>query len=518
MDSQALTSLATSFLQTPQGEKFLSRVDGVNVEKIRELTKQKALLETDKRLLTPEEKKELRKLEKEQKTAEAKNKLGEEIAKFTPYIKVFTTKGRVFDKTTQEPAVGVEVKPQLVLFPVTLEPRINVATKEPLTDKDGNILYRGVKLDKNTPLSGIKTDEKGEYTLTFGVPVIDAVPNSVILPKQSLPVVFYEKENYAPTFQTIINGNGEVPETQRLFPVLNLDNASKEAVKKVQQEMNRFLTEQAIGVLDVAEQFIIRLRNLVLKPATVVQTKLLPLAFKLMLLFGIARLEKENQETARCPDNTVLANLIRQRNSVVRQLNNIYGVIIANTALAGLFLYLSQFLKGLSKQISNLPFPVASPPGVGVPYSLISKLEGVQDLLEKLSDTNKELKKQLLISLIFLIICLIIILRYLKRIDELINLCSENELDMEEINAELLALQVQSEEQGNDTLQNVNGFDLSVEVVDKANVNELYRRQAIAKNAKGIIILKGEPSFAAEDQILIDELAFYIVNNNLKAD
>ena len=114
MDSQALTSLATSFLQTPQGEKFLSRVDGVNVEKIRELTKQKALLETDKRLLTPEEKKELRKLEKEQKTAEAKNKLGEEIAKFTPYIKVFTTKGRVFDKTTQEPAVGVEVKPQLV--------------------------------------------------------------------------------------------------------------------------------------------------------------------------------------------------------------------------------------------------------------------------------------------------------------------------------------------------------------------------------------------------------------------
>ena len=105
--------------------------------------------------------------------------------------------------------------------------------------------------------------------------------------------------------------------------------------------MNRFLTEQAIGVLDVAEQFIIRLRNLVLKPATVVQTKLLPLAFKLMLLFGIARLEKENQETARCPDNTVLANLIRQRNSVVRQLNNIYGVIIANTALAGLFLYLS---------------------------------------------------------------------------------------------------------------------------------------------------------------------------------
>jgi hypothetical protein len=167
-------------------------------------------------------------------------------------------------------------------------------------------------------------------------------------------------------------------------------------------------------------------------------------------------------------------------------------------------------------QISNLPFPVASPPGVGVPYSVISKLEGIQDLLEQLSDTNKELKKQLIIALVFLIISLIIILRYLKRIDELINQCTD--IPMEEINAELLALQEQSEEQGNLVTQNVNGFDLSVEVVDKTKVGELYRRQAIAKNAKGIIILKGEPSFAAEDQILIDELVFYIQSNNLKAD
>ena len=59
---------------------------------------------------------------------------------------------------------------------------------------------------------------------------------------------------------------------------------------------------------------------------------------------------------------------------------------------------------------------------------------------------------------------------------------------------------------------------MSVEVVDKAQVGELPRRQAIAKNSKGIIILRGEPSFSAEDQILIDELAFYIQINNLKAD
>ena len=59
---------------------------------------------------------------------------------------------------------------------------------------------------------------------------------------------------------------------------------------------------------------------------------------------------------------------------------------------------------------------------------------------------------------------------------------------------------------------------MSVEVVDKSNVDEYFRRQAIAKNSQGITILKGEPSFSGTDQILIDELMFYIKQNNLKAD
>jgi hypothetical protein len=77
---------------------------------------------------------------------------------------------------------------------------------------------------------------------------------------------------------------------------------------------------------------------------------------------------------------------------------------------------------------------------------------------------------------------------------------------------------VQNEEDGGPQVKIVNGFEMFVEVVDKAQVGELPRRQAVAKNSKGITILKGEPSFSAEDQILIDELSFYIQVNNLKAD
>ena len=89
---------------------------------------------------------------------------------------------------------------------------------------------------------------------------------------------------------------------------------------------------------------------------------------------------------------------------------------------------------------------------------------------------------------------------------------------MEQINAELLAIQANSQEQGNAVLTNVNGFEMAVVVDQQSKTGELYKRRAIAKNSSGVTILKGDGSFSAEDQILIDELSFYIVQNNLKAD
>ena len=95
---------------------------------------------------------------------------------------------------------------------------------------------------------------------------------------------------------------------------------------------------------------------------------------------------------------------------------------------------------------------------------------------------------------------------------------SDSDISMEEINSELLGLQIIDEEQGSPIINNVNGFIMSV-VSDTTNqIGDLYRRYATATNSQGVVILKGEPSFSATDQILIDELAFYIVQNNLKAD
>ena len=65
---------------------------------------------------------------------------------------------------------------------------------------------------------------------------------------------------------------------------------------------------------------------------------------------------------------------------------------------------------------------------------------------------------------------------------------------------------------------NVNGFEMNVIAVDGETDNELKQRRAVARNAQGVIMLQGEPSYSSNDQILIDELVFYIQQNDLKAD
>ena len=341
------------------------------------------------------------------------------------------------------------------------------------------------------------------------------------------PFLFYKDENgvYAPDKQVLIDGNNEVPQELPIKSLLNIEEAAKEAKKQSVKELLRLAGIAAQFFVSIADAALTVLRLKILSFAGVVMTKLFPLAFELFVLFNLAKDTKDAQSEATCPSNEVLKGIIKKRNSVVKQINNMYTIIIQNTALAALFLALSLQLKAFQGVISGLAFPLSVPPGVGVPYSLVAALEDIKVILEKFINIGDDIKKALLISLVFLIISLVIILRYLKLIDELIERCTLESgnngdgsgLSMTEINDGLLALQKQDEEQGIPLIANVNGFTMSVEVVEKSNVDEYFRRQAVAKNSQGITILKGDPSFSATDQILIDELVFYIEQNNLKA-
>jgi hypothetical protein len=65
-------------------------------------------------------------------------------------------------------------------------------------------------------------------------------------------------------------------------------------------------------------------------------------------------------------------------------------------------------------------------------------------------------------------------------------------------------------------ISSINGFIMGVE--PENTPSPIKRRRAIAKNKQGIIMLTGEWSYSSIDQILIDELVFYIQQKDLKAD
>ena len=121
-------------------------------------------------------------------------------------------------KNTKEPVAGIGVVPQLCLFPIIKEPRINRVTKEELTDEDGNILFKAVK-DKDLvdpknkevvkeikKFQGVKTNEKGEWEITFGVPVIDSL-DRIIMPPDTVPFVFFVDDEDGPHTQSQIDSD-----------------------------------------------------------------------------------------------------------------------------------------------------------------------------------------------------------------------------------------------------------------------------------------------------------------------
>tara|TARA_B100000780_G_scaffold268891_1_gene227233 strand:+ start:2125 stop:3648 length:1524 start_codon:yes stop_codon:yes gene_type:complete len=449
----------------------------------------------------------------------------------TPVIKTFTTKGRIYNKATNEPAVGVIVKPQLALIPMVLETKTRkIKIDDPSGEKNkitGKVkkvkieeTYKEYVWDSKATPPEIKTDERGEYEIRFGVPTLPRLGDTILVK----PIVLYEKEEFAPDFQTLVTQQNEVLGELPIKALINIEDAADEAVIKLKAEANKAAEKLSGLALSVVEQGLLAVKSQILKFASVIQNKLFPLAIGLFIIFGITKIASANQKEAiaegRCPSDALLRMAIKRRNSIVRQINQIWTVIIINTALAAIFLYLSSLFKSGKIQISSLGFPTAVPPGVGVPYSIIALLEDIKEKFEILVGINKELRKALLISLIFLIIALIIILRYLKKIDNLISACAiPSDLSMTEINDELLKLQDSAiEDDKQSLLKIVNGFEMNVVEDTNSEVGGLYRRYATASNSQGVVILKGEASFSSVDQILIDELAFYIQQNNLKAD
>ena len=545
-----LLSLATDFLKTPKGKLLLgeeidiagitSRIQelsttyNIDLEELAASTlteKTEALAQTKKvdKTLTAKERIKAKSSQINEDKKNIINKVREEIQLLLtklksqiPKLETYTITGRLFDQQTGNVLNGASV---------TLGMNTDIA---PIPDAnlpvDPNLIGNLPNLDFPdlvyipVPLYKTKTDKKGEFSLEIKVPIIPQ--------NQKTPLnlgVLYSKGKYIPSGAPIINGDKTIKTNLSASSLINIDKAAE----SISQEYN--------DTIDKAQQFIenfgltlpnklIAVRKFsIAKLVNVIKSKLIPLAVGLLLAFGISKLSQANRKT--CPTPEELNELIRRRNRIVRQLNQMYATIAINTALAAAFFALSKSLKGIRLSMDAIPAPqaVGTPPAkdfggliFAQPYSFTAKLQHINDELEKLEEQFDGMNRATLVSLVILIAGTATCVLLLQGIDKLAQECAEesgidNNVELEVINQELLDLSKEQEEDGNPIIKNINGFTMAVVTDDKNPVGSLKRRYAVAKNTQGVIQLKGEPSFSSSDQILIDELVFYIQQNDLKA-
>ena len=258
------------------------------------------------------------------------------------------------------------------------------------------------------------------------------------------------------------------------------------------------------------------------------KTTLIPTVLTLIAGFGITKasdLVAQNQDKildtinnkSSCPSQLELISIISKKNKLVKQLNNSLKIIDLTTKTLAVSATLIELTNNFITTNPAQFTPVSTGvPGVpGLPIGAVNFVDDTKDdskgLIKKLTNINSGI----LSILILLRGVLEQAVQLLNLLDKLVQKCYP-EADQEQISAELTALTVQQSTQLSPVITNAYGFKISVET--EPTTNSLKRRRAIAQNKQNVVMLKGEWSFSSIDQILIDELVFYIQQNNLKAD
>jgi len=551
MGEEALLQLSQQFLNTPQGKSLLGSSLNISdiTNRIQELSSKYNI---DLSTLESSSLKDINlsigsNVNKKQKKLTAKERLQERLdeagvdnvnssqkvraelsllkAKLNsqiPILQSYTITGRLQDKNTNTPIQGVKVtlgvNQDFAQTEVVVENPLNTSgdltTSVPSTDLNDLVFI---------PVSGQndRTDKQGNFSIKVRIPII---PES-----QKTPLLFgllYSKSGYLPGSQSLIKGDKTIKTNLSLASLKNIDEASKDIAYGFNSEIDQAqVLLNAVG-LDPFDAILSAKKLTLNKIVDTIKTKLMPLLVTLLLAFGISKLSQKNRKT--CPSPDALRDVIRTRNRVVRQLNQIYSTIIINTALAVAFNVLAKVLIGVRIQLDNLPIPgsFGGPGPIGLvfslPYSFTAKLQDINDKLESLEKNNKGISRATLTSLVFVIAGATTAILLLKSIDQMTQECAEEnsitDLELTAINQDLLDISEEEAEDGNPVLSNVNGFIFSVETDNTNLVGTLKRRFAVAKDSRGITLLRGESSFSSSDQILIDELVFYIQQNDLKAN
>jgi hypothetical protein len=381
----------------------------------------------------------------------------------------YTITGTVIDVTTLSPLVGVEVS------------------------------YMG---------DSTLTDIKGYFTLVGEIEENEFITLKISTPNYTpLPVIPYS-----------INTADGLP-TKTLKPDIGIVKLipTISSIKTDKLDSLQY-SEETIKSLSPLDPSLLQQKSLN-KVINDLKLTLIPMILGMLFEFGITKAMdfikgKIKDINPICPENPEkIKELIQRRNKLVKQLNNLYKVVDTLTISLGLINNTVTTAEILFNTLKFTPIPTPPP---AVP-SLVPLIQDTKSTVDSNIKKFSNISKGLLTILIIIRDLLQQILDLLSLLDENIQKCT-SDADLIGINQELRAINAEQQQQPQSTQQNIqiNGFNFGVET--EPTTNNLKRKRAIAKNDQGVILLRGEYSFSSSDQILINELVFYIQTNNLKAD
>jgi hypothetical protein len=399
------------------------------------------------------------------------------------------------------------------LTPVSSPTRINYSIEGTVVDSTNP--------NKTIPGAKISTNDQNETTSKINGQFI-LKGNTTSDKKISISVSLkgYTPQNFIPYFGdgTIKSNLGVIQlqliqkslDQDKIDSSLLTDSQIKGLTKSIKSSSSFFQKKLTTSIIDV-------------------KSRLIPLILTLTAGFGVTQVNKliakgipkisDIQNEITCPTQAELSRIISRKNRLVKQLNRLLKVIQSTEKFINsnkkFIDIISKTILGLD--IASLALPSSIPPGIGIPVGIINKpgdvinllknqIKGEQGKIDNLSSPLTLLKSVIAQSL-----------QYLNFLDNLVQYCYPD-ANQEQISAELTAITIDESNQESPIVTDVNGFTMGVETEPQISTLSIKRRRATATNKQGVVMLTGEWSFSSIDQILIDELVFYIQTNDLRAD
>lgn len=231
--------------------------------------------------------------------------------------------------------------------------------------------------------------------------------------------------------------------------------------------------------------------------------------------------------TNQCPAKEDLVRIIQTRNNLLKAVNNTQKTTNKFTTLANSLKPPIRIAKLILKLLKTNPIPVAigTPPGLtgGLIFakttgSLTSQADRLFKIIRLLESLENDIE-----GIESLVSSVEPSLNNVKSILETVNLSVEgcvnstgNAEDLADLLNQVRPLENTGSEGVPDTnfqYRGANGKTYNLAIIDD-NTSETTakRRVAVAKDSIGVIILRGQPSFSSDTQVLLDEIKFRIDN------